>query len=348
MSGPAGPGIADAFRILLVQRTRGYFAGLGALPQGGTGIRVKASAGFAWFAISYAALLATSAAPAFVPVYVVHGAAHLFLLVNIGHDANHGALSRKRWVNRLFSWTMDLCGVSSRLWRIDHHRQHHGVVNVGREDDALAGRGLLRLSPHQPHVRAARVQHLLWLPIYCAGTLDYLLVRDFAHQAREPGPAPVRSWALLIAAKLFYLGYMIVVPWLVTGQPLWLILLAFVGVHMLIGSGALLLFQTTHLLCGARFPASVGEAGGPTLHILSTTADIAVGSRWLALSAGGLHCHIIHHFLPGVCHTHYPALARIVAETASEQGLPYRSYPTFGAALRDHVRHLRAMARLAP
>jgi linoleoyl-CoA desaturase len=42
---------------------------------------------------------------------------------------------------------------------------------------------------------------------------------------------------------------------------------------------------------------------------------------------------------------HYPRLAPIVEEVCRAHGVRYFSYPTMGAAVRSHVRQLRAMGR---
>ena len=40
------------------------------------------------------------------------------------------------------------------------------------------------------------------------------------------------------------------------------------------------------------------------------------------------HLQVVHHLFPGVCHTHYPAIAPIVQDTCKEFGIPYMIYPT--------------------
>ena len=42
------------------------------------------------------------------------------------------------------------------------------------------------------------------------------------------------------------------------------------------------------------------------------------------------HLQVVHHLFPGVCHTHYPAIAPIVQDTCKEFGIPYMIYPTVG------------------
>src|SRR5581483_3019173 len=110
----------------------------------------KIALGLIAYLSTYGLLLVPDTGAAFFALaFVAHGLSAFFVMVNIGHDANHGAISRRPWVNNLFSYTMELCGLNSRLWRLAHHQRHHGVINVGTGDEALRARGLLRLSPNQ-------------------------------------------------------------------------------------------------------------------------------------------------------------------------------------------------------
>lgn len=56
----------------------------------------------------------------------------------------------------------------------------------------------------------------------------------------------------------------------------------------------------------------------------------------------GLRTHnttqqVVHHLFPGVCHCHYPALAKIVQKTAKEFGVPYKVYPTVPTPTREET-----------
>ena len=46
----------------------------------------------------------------------------------IQHDANHGGVSDKGWVNRLWGYTQDWIGGSALLWRHHHVLMHHAGV----------------------------------------------------------------------------------------------------------------------------------------------------------------------------------------------------------------------------
>jgi linoleoyl-CoA desaturase len=336
---------SDRFTPLLTHCVADYFRKKKCGPRGGRQMRIKIFVGYSWLILSYAAMLVVSNKGGFVALYLLHGLAQLYLLLNVGHDANHGTASAKSWVNRSLSFTMDICGLSSRLWRIAHHDQHHKVVNIGTLDDALSGRGCLRFSPHASTPRLAAYQHIYALPLYGLSTLDYLFLRDFRLQLRHQGDDPVWNWAILLLSKACYIFVMIVLPTMITGRSVLMVLLVFFLTHLSIGFGALLLFQVTHILSDSSFPSRVPDTRHRVAHIFATTADFAHNSILFDWVAGGLHTHIIHHLFPGVCHTHYRALTPFVIAAAAESGQNYRSHPTLLSALKAHLRHLRAMGR---
>jgi linoleoyl-CoA desaturase len=75
---------------------------------------------------------------------------------------------------------------------------------------------------------------------------------------------------------------------------------------------------------------------------LSTSCKSELTLNWYV---GGLNYQIEHHLFPHMCHLLYPKIAPIVRATCQEFGLPYRSYPTFRAALKNHWRSLREFGR---
>ena len=79
-------------------------------------------------------------------------------------------------------------------------------------------------------------------------------------------------------------------------------------------------------------------------HELETTVNFCPGNRFLTFVLGGLNFQIEHHLFPRVPHTHYPAIAPIVARQAQAHGLPYVSQPSLRRAMRSHSRHLRSLS----
>ena len=58
---------------------------------------------------------------------------------------------------------------------------------------------------------------------------------------------------------------------------------------------------------------------------------------------GGLNFQIEHHLFPDVCHVHYPAISKMVQQTVKEFNLPYYAFPSFGAAVASHFKHMKEM-----
>jgi fatty acid desaturase (delta-4 desaturase) len=54
----------------------------------------------------------------------VFGIAHALIGLNVQHDANHGAASRKPFVNDLLGFGVDIIGGSKWLW-MEQHWTHH-------------------------------------------------------------------------------------------------------------------------------------------------------------------------------------------------------------------------------
>jgi len=343
---PAG---ASSFPKVLRSRLDRFFADQNISPKADRSMWVKIATGLAVLVGSWIAIYAFRPDSwRFIALYVFGGLAQTFLLLNIAHDSNHNAISSVPFVNKTLNYVFDLCGISSYMWRILHHRGHHSCINVHPEDDALTGRGLLRFTPHEPRTRVQRFQHIYAFVLYALFSLDYVFVRDFecfffpSHDYLKRNH-PAREYAILFAGKGFYLTYMLILPVVVLGKSPLLVAAAFLLVHLIIGLTVALVFQTTHTVDSTYFPSGRGEFDDGVYHIFATTADYATASPIVGWLAGGLNHHVVHHLCPFVCHTHYGHLTRIVKETAEEFGVPYREHPTMTRAIWHHLILLRQL-----
>ena len=64
--------------------------------------------------------------------------------LNIQHDANHGAISRNPWVNRVFGISQNWIGGSSISWIHQHVVQHHVHTNDIHLDPDVSARNIYR------------------------------------------------------------------------------------------------------------------------------------------------------------------------------------------------------------
>ncbi len=339
-----GPVGATSFPKVLRRRLEDFFTTQQISPKANFMMWSKIALGMTVLAGSWIAIYTLRPNSwSFVALYLLGGFAQTFLLLNIAHDSNHNAISSRPAVNKALNYVFDLCGISSYMWRILHHRGHHSCVNLHGEDDAISGRGLFRFSPFDQRAPWHRVQHLYALVLYALFSLDYVFVRDFQHFFRpthdyiKRAKHPLREYVILFAGKAFYLTYMLVLPVMILGKSPLLVLGSFLLVHLVVGLSVTLVFQTTHTIDTTYFPAERGEFENGVYHIFATTADYATENPVVGWLAGGLNHHIVHHLCPYVCHTHYAPLTRIVKQTAEEFGVPYRQHPTMSKAIWHHL-----------
>jgi linoleoyl-CoA desaturase len=344
------PASAPSFPKVLRRRLDDFFSDGNISPKANRAMWIKIAVGLGVLAGSWIALFALKPDSwKFVGLYLLNAIAQTFLLLNIAHDSNHNAISSVRSVNKALNYVFDVCGISSYMWRILHHRGHHSCINLHGEDDALTGRGILRFTPHEPRAPLQRFQHIYALLLYAVFSLDYVFVRDFecfffpSHDYLKNTRHPLREYFVLFAGKAFYLTYMLVLPVVWLGKSPLLVALAFVLAHLIIGLSVALVFQTTHCVDSTYFPESRNEFDNGIYHIFATTADYATTKPLVGWLTGGLNHHIVHHLCPFVCHTHYASLTRIVKDTAEEFGVPYRQHPTMRRAIKHHLLLLKQL-----
>jgi linoleoyl-CoA desaturase len=308
---------------------------------------LKAAVMLGWLGGSYALLIAGVAPGPLgaIGLAISLGLALAGVGMSVGHDANHGAMSRRPWVNKIFGSTLDLVGTSSYVWRIKHNVVHHTYTNVAGVDDDLEAGPFARLSPGNRRRAAHRIQHFyLWL-LYGALHLKWVWVDDWValatgriiqHPLRRPKLAEA---ALLVGGKLAFIVWSLVIPALY--YPLADVIVLHLIATIVAGGTLAIVFQLAHCVEEAEFPDRA--EGGFAAHQLATTVDFAPGNRLVSWYVGGLNYQVEHHLFPKASHFHYPALARIVADVAARHGLRHRVIPTMTAAIASHFRHLRRL-----
>jgi linoleoyl-CoA desaturase len=287
-----------------------------------------------------------------VAAYVVHGFAQLYMAFNIAHDANHGAYSRSKRVNRALGCVFDLVGASSYMWRLLHNDAHHTFVNIRGADTTLVAGNIFRFTPHDRRRSFHRYQHLYAPFLYSLSTLDWVLTKDYRwlfqqrFGNRKIAQHPVGELVLLFAGKAFYYTYTLVLPLFLLDVPWYAVVLGFIVMHFFLGFTIALIFQPNHFNEESAYPDADEEgriANNYIGHIFDTTADYARGNRFATWILGSLNLHVIHHMFPGICHVHYPALTEIVRSTAAEHGLSYRENRTITGAFLAHLRWLKIL-----
>ncbi len=299
----------------------------------------------------------TSPLPLFL-LYICCGFGMAGIGMDIMHDANHGSYSKNRTVNRYLGYTMNLVGANTTVWKIQHNELHHTYTNIAEADDDLNAPFFLRFSPHAKRYWVHRFQFLYAWIFYCMATLSWITTKDFVRiiRYRKMGFLHRKNefrneMAKLVLWKLFYYFYALVLPLLIVPLAPWIIILAFICMHLVTGFLISTIFQIAHIMPDTLFP--LPDKNGTMeddwfRHQLATTTNFAPKSSIISWFIGGLNHQIEHHLLPGICHIHYQDLSGIVAETVKEFGMPYHIKKTFGAAIWDHIKMLQQLGKMRP
>jgi linoleoyl-CoA desaturase len=276
--------------------------------------------------------------------------------LSIMHDANHGSYSRHKWVNTFLGYSLNMVGANSFNWKIQHNVLHHTYTNVHEVDEDISPRGVIRMTPYSPWKKIHRFQFIYAWFLYGLMTIVWMLFKDFSRLVKykrnglmkSQKASLLREWTILIITKIGYVGYIFIVPLLVTPFLWWQILIGIFVMHYIAGFVLAIIFQPAHVAEGTAFPLPNAEhelENNWTIHQMLTTTNFGNKSRWFSWFVGGLNFQVEHHLFPTICHVHYRKIAAIVKETALEYSVPYKSSASFLGALRLHGKLLFDLGR---
>jgi linoleoyl-CoA desaturase len=313
-------------------------------------MHLKIATGTLWWLLSYLVIVLLPLTKwEFFAVYLFHGMGHIFFSFNVGHDALHNAISKSKKINKFWSYSYDLLGVNTYMWRFMHHRGHHACLNIQGEDMSLETAGFFRLSSHEKRKKMHKYQHLYSFVIYGSYLFYYVFVKDYKYFFSKNNihlknkRHSRKEWVILFMGKFLYLSYMLFIPLYILPFSWSFIVFTFCVTLFMIGIIMSFTFQTTHIIDTTTYPKSKKEYENYVYHVFETTADYAANNPLANWFFGGLNVHVIHHLRSDICHIHYPALTRIVKATAKEFGVPYRENITIFDAGMAHLKQLKKL-----
>jgi linoleoyl-CoA desaturase len=276
--------------------------------------------------------------------------------LSVMHDANHGAYSKKSWVNTVIGYSLNLVGANAFNWKMQHNVLHHTYTNVHETDEDISPRGVLRMTPHSDWKPIHRYQHIYAWFLYGLMTIAWMVVKDFVRLKRYQNNGLAKKhkanitteWIILLATKAIYVTYICILPLIFTTIPWWQILIGIFIMHYIAGFLLAIIFQPAHVIDGTEFPLPDNTnalENNWAIHQLLTTTNFGNKSRWFSWYVGGLNFQIEHHLFPNVCHVHYRKISDIVKGTANDFSLPYKSTKTFIGALAGHARLLKQLGQ---
>ncbi len=287
-------------------------------------------------------------------LFILFGLSLTIFLFSIAHDASHHAISDKKWVNRAFAYIWNVAGISSYFWELKHNVAHHGFTNIPGKDDDIDQSKLVRLNPDATRRWFHRFQHIYAPFLYSMLSLNIIYYKDvkflFQHTFgnRVIKHHPVKEIWILVATKLLFVGYMIVIPKIFLAVS-WPDMLGYhLVMHLAIGLFLGFILVPVHVTGESvyRLPDSRGKIHCDWgVQQLEATVDFAADKYSVNWITGGLNTHVVHHLFPSINHIHYFRLTRIIKKTALEYNFPYRNYSIIKVFI-EHLRFLKALGRV--
>lgn len=344
------------FTVTLNQRVNQYFRSNNIRKQANAAMVFKTMVMYALFVVPYMALYVIDVSwYTLIPIYMLMGVGMAGLGLSVMHDANHGAYSNKKWLNKLLGYTLNFIGGNATNWKIQHNVFHHTFTNIDTHDEDVRPRFILRFSPHAKRQTFHRFQHVYAWFLYGFMTLSWVLFKDVSQLITYQKTGILKKQTSVTAAWFWFFFTKVFYYFCILALPIWMgatsiaeAVVGFVILHYVAGFILAIVFQPAHVLECTEFPLA-GEEGKVeenwTVHQLKTTCNFAMNNRWLSWFVGGLNFQVEHHLFPNICHVHYPKISQIVKRTASEFGVPYHSIPTFWGALVMHGNMLYKLGR---
>jgi linoleoyl-CoA desaturase len=285
-------------------------------------------------------------------LYMLIGFAKAGIGMSVMHDANHGAYSKNKTVNRWLGYSLNLIGGMVFNWKLQHNVLHHTYTNIHNMDDDIEEKLVLRFSPHSKARRFHKFQFVYVFFFYAILTLYWSLVKDIVqyYKYRKNGvnrhsKSENRKYMLsMIILKLMYFGYLIFLPMYVQGYSFALILSGFLIMNAFSGLILGIVFQLAHSVEEASFPLPNDQnivKNDWAMHQMNTTVNFSRKNKVLSWYVGGLNFQVEHHLFPNICHVHYPEISSIVEQTAKEFEVPYLCQEDLKNAIGSHLRMLK-------
>ncbi len=289
-------------------------------------------AGIFYFSLSAYALLS----------YLLFGIASLLFAFNFSHDLAHDTVFQSRKLNNFFfNVIYSLMGAHGYAWKERHIQAHHIAPNVDQIDPDLQILWIFRMCPSSPHLPIHRFQHFYATFIYAFYSLFWIFVKDpivlFSGKSK--------SWKHHLsfwAGKLLYLAYMLVIPISFSEQSTWIILTAFLCLHLIQSLFLAFTFLITHHVEETSYPSSNEDLVIQMSWVknqITSSNDFYPFSRTANFIFGGFNNHIAHHLFPQTPHLYYPEISKIIYNILEKHGIK-PSQTTFVGGISSHLRFM--------
>jgi fatty acid desaturase (delta-4 desaturase) len=291
---------------------------------------------------------------------VAYGVSQAMIGMNVQHDANHGATSKRPWVNDMLGLGADFIGGSKWLWQ-EQHWTHHAYTNHAEMDpDSFGAEPMLLFNDypldHPARTWLHRFQAFFYMPVLAGywlsavfnpqildlqqrGALSVGIRLDnaFIHSRRKYA---VFWRAVYIAVNViapFYTNSGLEWSWRVFGN----IMLMGVAESLALA----VLFSLSHNFESAdRDPTAPLKKTGEPVDWFKTQVETSCtyGGFLSGCFTGGLNFQVEHHLFPRMSSAWYPYIAPKVREICAKHGVHYAYYPWIHQNFLSTVRYMHA------
>lgn len=269
------------------------------------------------------------------------GVSQALIGLNVQHDANHGAASKKPWVNDLLGFGADFIGGCKWLWMLQHWT-HHAFTNHNTKDpDSFSAEPMMLFNDYHKGHPARKFYHkfqaLFFLPIlsfYWLSSVFNPQILDLKHRGalfigynvENDFIVSRRKWAILL--RLAYIYMNVVTPFFFHDYK------TAIAHILLMGAVESLTLSTLFSLShnfehSDRDPTAEFRKTGKQVCWFKSQVETSstYGGAIAGALTGGLNFQVEHHLFPRMCSAWYPYIAPTVREVCKKHGVKYAYYP---------------------
>jgi fatty acid desaturase len=259
----------------------------------------------------------------------------------VGHDAGHGAISRKPGMNRAvgqISMTL-VTGLAFDEW-IERHRTHHRFCQDECRDPDMAVDFVVSLTADSHRQKGAVGTFMARYQFIHVWLLSLFFAHSQRHLSQVGALAKIGKYWLDALVLVLHFALWFALPCLLLDVPFLYALLAYLIPLFILGPHLAAIFWVNHI--GMPLVRSV-EAFSFFEHQSVTSRSITNPPVWNWLF-GGLNFQIEHHLFPTVPSARLAAVQVIVRRHFALNAIAYHGV-SWWSALQSVAAHLRAIAR---
>lgn len=302
------------------------------------------------------ALLHAEKSWVYILSFVLMGITLVLIYLNLIHEAAHNNIFKSKKLNNLVLHIFDFVGANSYIWKKRHIASHHAYPNVDGWDTDIEQSGLLLIVPWIKAKGIQKYQHRFFFLVYPLYLFNWMFIRDFRDFfdderviLKTQGAIPVHEKIKMVAYKLFYFFYQIVIPILFFKVSVGLALGAWFLQIITASIFALFVLLPLHPLPDNAFPKLDQNNELPfswIRHQMEVTNDLSNNNWWVRNVLGNFNFHVAHHLFPNYSYMYYNEITEEIEQFAKEHDLGYKKFPIL-TALGKHVDLLKQNANNA-